>query len=83
MDPPVRIVEDEYILYFHYWTRSTGEAINRKHEFSINSENHERLEGYRAAKESSVVDVDLDAADVKVKFNLLMNASQSKALLGV
>jgi hypothetical protein len=80
INPPFRIIEDEYVLYLHYWPRSSGKPISSKHEFLITNEDYLKLEGFRAAKENTVVDVDLDA---NVRFNILMNASESKSLLGI
>jgi len=79
MPQQFRIIEGEYVLFFHYWT-STQKPMNSMHEFLITGDIFKEIESYRIGKQSTIVNVDLDAT---VRQNLLLNTYEAQSLLGI
>lgn len=77
--PPLVITEGEYALIFHYWPGSEDKPRNDPHEFYIDRAMQAELDGYRANKQSTVVNLLLDK---KIAGNKLMTTYESKTLLG-
>ena len=78
--PEVHIVEGQYVLLVHYWTRSTRKPKFERHEFHVDAKTQAELDSYRANHKSTIVNLGLDRETGE---NQVLTSVESQRQLGV
>jgi hypothetical protein len=78
--PQFRLSEGQYVFAFHYWTAFSKQPVTSQHGLHIDHDTFVALDGYRTNKQSTIVDLVLDA---QIASNKLMTSHEAKSLLGI
>ena len=77
--PELRILNDQYVLQVHYWTKHQGLPLCEEHKFHVDARAYAELDGYRARHDSAIVNLGLDR---EIAENRVLTSYESKTLLG-